>query len=320
MLQSHVEDGQYLTTYTIEPMLELLWTEDATHEDTRYKVLLPVTTPLLSQPPQLIDSKSYYFGSLCFLNILPSFLFIFVADSVPEEQIFKVLLGPFGSDVALMNITFPSEVLSVADCHVRGFNVLEHASPNGSSKVFTLEVPFTDRVVLQMVSFTLNLGNEMQKNKLFCFNLRLCISQQKETGITVYSLHLTFGLLVLPEFTPFSHTAHLEARIVDIGLYWWIMMDSFITKGANFCHHLYFFFLSAVPPSVSGGCDHQNYYILVKYGTPGFSFQTVVGQRTLTSSLAQQYGFKDNGTHFSFTVPFNAPDVVIAVRSESDLF
>ncbi|XP_074471896.1 uncharacterized protein LOC141756224 [Sebastes fasciatus] len=236
--KSHVEDGQYLTTYTIEPMLELLWTEDATHEDTRYKVLLPVTTPLLSQPPQLID------------------------NSVPEEQIFKVLLGPFGSDVALMNITFPSEVLSVADCHVRGFNVLEHASPNGSSKVFTLEVPFTDRVVLQM----------------------------KETGITVYSLHLTFGLLVLPEFTPFSHTAHLEARIVDI-----------------------------VPPSVSGGCDHQNYYILVKYGTPGFSFQTVVGQRTLTSSLAQQYGFKDNGTHFSFTVPFNAPDVVIAAVESSSI-
>lgn len=38
-------------------------------------------------------------------------------------------------------------------------------------------------------------------------------------GITVYSLHLTFGLLVLPEFAPFSHTAYLEAKLVDIGVY-----------------------------------------------------------------------------------------------------
>lgn len=38
-------------------------------------------------------------------------------------------------------------------------------------------------------------------------------------GITVYSLHLTFGLLVLPEFAPFSHTAYLEAKLVDIGMY-----------------------------------------------------------------------------------------------------
>lgn len=77
-------------------------------------------------------------------------------DTVPMERMFKVLLGPVGSDVALMNIAFPSEVLSVADCNLRGFNVLEHMSPNSSTKVFTLNVPFTDRVVLQMVSFTLN--------------------------------------------------------------------------------------------------------------------------------------------------------------------
>lgn len=66
---------------------------------------------------------------------------------------FKVLLGPFGSDVALMNISFPYEVLSVADCIARGFTVLEHMSPNSSSKVFMLEVPFTDPVVSQTVSF-----------------------------------------------------------------------------------------------------------------------------------------------------------------------
>nr|XP_046229753.1 uncharacterized protein LOC124050865 [Scatophagus argus] len=235
--KSHVQDDQYLTTYTIEPMLELLWTEDVTHEDTRYKVLLPITTPLLSRPPRVID------------------------NTVPEERLFKVLLGPFGSDVALMNITFPSEVLTVTDCSARGFNVMEHMSPDGSSKVFTLEVPFKDRVVLQM----------------------------REMGITVYSLHLTFGLLVLPEFAPFSHTAYLEAKLVDI-----------------------------VSPSISGGCDYQNFYILVKYGTHGFNFQTIVGKQMLTAGLAQQYGLMENGTHLSFVVPFSGPAVVFeAVQASS---
>ncbi|XP_039981930.1 uncharacterized protein LOC120789331 [Xiphias gladius] len=235
--KSHVQDDRYLTSYTIEPMLELLWTEDTTHEDTRYKVLLPITTPLLSRPPQVID------------------------NTVPEERIFKVLFGPFGSDVALMNVTFPSEVLSLADCSVRGFNVLEHVSPNSSSKIFTLEVPFMDPVVLK----------------------------SREMGITVYSLHLTFGLLVLPEFAPFSHAAYLEAKLVDI-----------------------------VPPSLSGGCDYQNFYVLVKYGTQGFNFQTIVGKQMLTPGLAQQYRFMENGTHLSFAVPFSAPDVVFeAVESSS---
>ncbi|XP_041815323.1 uncharacterized protein LOC121622432 [Chelmon rostratus] len=233
--KSHVRDGQYLTYYSIEPMLELLWTEDDTHEDTRYKVLLPITTPLLSQPLQVID------------------------NTVPEEQMFKVLLGPFGSDVALMNVTFPSEVLSVADCKVRGINVLEHTSPNSSSKFFTLEVPFTGSVVLQT----------------------------KEMGLMVYALHLTFGLLVLPEFAPFSYTAYLEAKLAD-----------------------------TTPPSISGGCDYQNFYVLVKYGTHGFNFQTIVGKQMLTRGRAQQYRFMENGTHLSFAVPFASPDVVYeAVQS-----
>uniref|UniRef100_A0A8C2ZA76 ZP domain-containing protein n=1 Tax=Cyclopterus lumpus TaxID=8103 RepID=A0A8C2ZA76_CYCLU len=231
--KSLVQNGQYLTTYTIEPMLELLWAEDATHEDIRYKVLLPITTPLLSRPPQVID------------------------NTVPEEQIFKMIFGPFCSDVALKNITFPTEVLSIADCSARGLKVLEHMSPKSCSKVFTLEVPFTYRGVVQM----------------------------KEIGITVYSLHLTFGLLVLPEFAPFAHIAYLETQLA-----------------------------LKVPPSVTGGCDYQNFYVLVKYGTHGFNFQTLVGKQMLTSGLAQQYSFMDNGTHFSFTVPFSAHDAAIEVH------
>ncbi|XP_041661286.1 uncharacterized protein LOC121521400 isoform X2 [Cheilinus undulatus] len=240
--KSHVQDDQYLASYTIEPMIEMLWTEDSTHEDTRYKVLFPITTPLLSQPLQVID------------------------NTVPQEQVFKVLLGPFGTDVALMNITFPSEVLSVADFSVRGFNFLEHMSPNSSSKVFTVEVPFTDPVVQPM----------------------------REKGMTVLSLHMTLGLLVLPEFAPFSHTAYVEARLVDV-----------------------------VPPSISGVCDEHSFYVLVNQGS--MSFQTIVGKQILTPHLAQQYGVVENGTHFSLTVPYSASDVaseavqVSTIRSRLDI-
>ncbi|KAM3603292.1 uncharacterized protein V6R79_020033 [Siganus canaliculatus] len=252
--KSHVENGQYCTTYTIEPMLELLWTEDSTHEDTRYKVLFPITTPLLPQPPHVIN------------------------NTVPGEQQFKVLLGPFSSDVALTSLTFPSEVLTMADCHVRGFNVLEHVSPDGLSKVFTLEVPFTDRGVLQT----------------------------KEEGRSVFSLHLTFGLVVLPELTPFSHPAYLEATFADTTL----------SQNPS---------APPVPPSVSGGCDYENFYILVKYGSDSFNFQTLVGKRVLTPSLAQEYGLMENGTHLSFTVPFSSADVAVeaveaaSIRSRLDV-
>uniref|UniRef100_A0A7N8YKA6 Uncharacterized LOC113137211 n=1 Tax=Mastacembelus armatus TaxID=205130 RepID=A0A7N8YKA6_9TELE len=234
--KSQVQDGQYFIYYTIEPMLELLWIEEAANEDTRYKVFLPITTPLQYQPPQVTD------------------------DTVPEEQIFKVLLGPLGSDVVLINITFPSEVLSVADCNIRGFNIMEHTSPNSSLKVFSLVVPFTDPVVHQT---------------------------KRGPGFTVYSLHLTFGLLVVPEFTQFSHT------------------------------QIFFFFPpSTVPPQIIGGCDHQNFYVLVKYETHGF--QTIIGKQILTPTLAEQYNFIDNGTHFSIVVPFSSPDTKFeAIESSS---
>ncbi|XP_076024138.1 uncharacterized protein LOC143014217 [Genypterus blacodes] len=234
--KSQVKDDQYFMSYSIELMLELLWTEENGQEDTRYKVVFPITTPLMSLPPQVIDR------------------------TVAEERVFKVLLGPLGSDVALMNISLPSEVLSVANCNVRGFNVQEHTSHNGS-KAFTLEVPFTDPAVLHM----------------------------KEAGDMVYALHLTFGLVVLPEFTPFNHSAHLQAALVDV-----------------------------VHPSISGGCNSESFHVLVKYGTPGFNFETIVGKRHLTPGLAQQYSFMENGTHFSVTVPFSAPDAVFeAVESST---
>lgn len=49
-------------------------------------------------------------------------------------------------------------------------------------------------------------------------------------GFIVYSLHLTFGLLVLNEFAPFSHTVYLEATLEEKGLYGCLY--------TNVCHDL----------------------------------------------------------------------------------
>lgn len=57
-MQSHAPDYAYHITYTVEPMLELLWRAENTQADTRYKVLFPITTPLMPRPPHVIDSKS----------------------------------------------------------------------------------------------------------------------------------------------------------------------------------------------------------------------------------------------------------------------
>lgn len=48
--------NQYSVSYMIEPMLELLWTDEATRQDTRYKAFFHIATPLMRQPLQLIDS------------------------------------------------------------------------------------------------------------------------------------------------------------------------------------------------------------------------------------------------------------------------
>ncbi len=59
-MQSHAPDYQYHITYSVEPMLEVLWRVDNTQDDTRYKVLFPITTPLMPRPPHIQDSKSHF--------------------------------------------------------------------------------------------------------------------------------------------------------------------------------------------------------------------------------------------------------------------
>lgn len=36
--------------------------------------------------------------------------------------------------------------------------------------------------------------------------------------MTVFSLHLTFGLLIMPELAQFSHSAYRHAEVADVGM------------------------------------------------------------------------------------------------------
>lgn len=86
--------------------------------------------------------------------LLLFFFLIVLADTVPEKQFFDILLGSFGPDVFLVNISFPAGVLSVEECNTRGFNLMEHPLPGRSLKSFSLQIPFADPHVLQMASFS----------------------------------------------------------------------------------------------------------------------------------------------------------------------
>ncbi|XP_031675012.1 zona pellucida sperm-binding protein 4-like [Oncorhynchus kisutch] len=124
--KSHIQDDQYFVTYTIEPMLELLWIEDVSHENTSYKVLFPITTPPMARPLQV-------------RNYTP-------LDTVPEQAVF--------------------------------------------------------------------------------------VLRRAEQGVTTFTLQLIYGLVIFPEYAPFSHSAVVDAVLLDI-----------------------------VPPSVTGNCDQENFHI-----------------------------------------------------------
>uniref|UniRef100_A0A673BPU6 Uncharacterized protein n=1 Tax=Sphaeramia orbicularis TaxID=375764 RepID=A0A673BPU6_9TELE len=116
--KSHALDYQYHITYTIEPMLEVLWKSVKTQEDTRYKILGVNLT------------------------------FCFSPDAVPEDRVFDVHMWNFLYDVELVNITFSSGVFTVEECNAMGFAVQDHRFPNGT-KSFSLKVPFDAAVVLK---------------------------------------------------------------------------------------------------------------------------------------------------------------------------
>lgn len=75
---------------------------------------------------------------------------LFLVDTIPEERVFNAQLGPLLHDMELLNITFPTGVLTVEECNARGFTIQEHRFSNGT-KSYSLQVPFSDDVVLKHV-------------------------------------------------------------------------------------------------------------------------------------------------------------------------
>ncbi|KAB5540071.1 hypothetical protein PHYPO_G00097150 [Pangasianodon hypophthalmus] len=236
--KSIVLDYEHHVTYSIEPMLEMLWREGKS-EITRYKVHYPIITPPEPRPPHVTDNTG--------------------ADS----DVFKIMLGSFLPDVELLNVTLSTGVMSVEEANGKGFNVQEHLFTNGS-KAFSIEIPFSDPAVLRRTN--VNPVN------------------------IVYSLSLTFGLLVLPEYSPFSHSALVEATREDI-----------------------------TTLHMNGVCDDKNFYITIGHRNQGINFHVRVGTRDLSADFSTEYSVKENGTHLNMTVPFLAQDVVFEKADQSSV-
>uniref|UniRef100_A0A8C2YVE1 ZP domain-containing protein n=1 Tax=Cyclopterus lumpus TaxID=8103 RepID=A0A8C2YVE1_CYCLU len=118
---------QYHITYIVEPMLEVLWRTTVAHDDTRYKVLFPITTPLILQALHIQE------------------------NTIPDAREFNVVLGPLLPDVVLRNITFFTTVLTVEESNARGFTVQEHHYTNGTKSISVL-VSFDADIVLKDAS------------------------------------------------------------------------------------------------------------------------------------------------------------------------
>ncbi|XP_062406280.1 uncharacterized protein LOC134097420 [Sardina pilchardus] len=138
--KSRAHKRRYHTTFTIEPMVELLWRASGGSDETRYKVLYPITTPPVPRPPHVTDYT--------------------VAE---EGGVFKMVLGMFLPDVELTSITIGSAEITALEAAANGFDIRQHGFPNGS-KAFSLEVPFTHPAVIKEIPnvrttiYTLDLG------------------------------------------------------------------------------------------------------------------------------------------------------------------
>ncbi|MGH0188866.1 UNVERIFIED_CONTAM: hypothetical protein FKN15_031667 [Acipenser sinensis] len=156
---------------------------------------------------------------------------------------------PVGADGGYYKVG--PETLTVPEANLKGYNVQEHVFPNGS-KTYTLQVPFEDPNVKQKVT---------------------------PPDTRTYILPLTYLLNIVPENTPFTHPAVVEAILKDI-----------------------------IPPTVTGYCDGAAFYTMVTYGNMGRNWVPFAGSRELGGSLLALYKYNANATNFWMTVPYNSVD------------
>lgn len=147
-------DNQYHVTYSVEPMLEMLWMEGKS-EITRYKVHYPIITPPQLRPPHITSGELFktdmkIYNCSKFSNSQLRLLSFPLSDTHSDSEVFRITLGSFLPDVELFNLTLTTGVMSVEEANNRGFNVQQHLFPNGS-KAFSMEVPFSHPAVLRTV-------------------------------------------------------------------------------------------------------------------------------------------------------------------------
>ncbi|MGH0125717.1 UNVERIFIED_CONTAM: hypothetical protein FKN15_027312 [Acipenser sinensis] len=102
------------------------------------------------------------------------------------------------------------------------------------------------------------------------------IPQVTPPDTRTYILPLTYLLNIVPEKTPFTHPAVVEAIVKDI-----------------------------IPP-VTRYCDSAAFYTMVTYDNMGRNWIPFVGSRELGGILLALYKYNANFTNFWMTVPYNS--------------
>lgn len=165
-------------------------------------------------------------------------------------------------------------------------------------------------ITVQRTHFSIVLTNWMPLNMIALIG---CCTFLQNVGPMnmVYSLSLTFGLLVLPEYAPFSLPALVQASHKDFCKYEHVKGTEQWLVGWTWSDLLYF---CTAMLTMDGVCNDEHFYITIEHRNQGIPFHVKVGKRTLTADLYAAYGVKENATHMTMAVPFLAQDVVFEVQ------
>ncbi|KAJ1149545.1 hypothetical protein NDU88_002352 [Pleurodeles waltl] len=134
--KSHVINGEYSITYSVNIFLQNEWTDDKWGQ-TRQTIIKDITTPFKPYPPIVIN------------------------ETIPATRMFSVTVGVFLQDVNLVFITIGSMKLTPAEANARGYLISKLQHPDGRFS-YRVNVPFDDPNVDKKVSwpftiYTLNL-------------------------------------------------------------------------------------------------------------------------------------------------------------------
>ncbi|XP_043920830.1 uncharacterized protein LOC122796430 [Protopterus annectens] len=179
--KSHVFNGQYVVTYSIELFLEHVW-KDNLWEETRHVIVNPVTTPLMLRSAAIIN------------------------NTIPDTKIFNVTVGPFLGDVQLINITVGTQILTIDDARLNGYSIDFEKYPNGSI-AFVLKVPFDKDGI--------DVEYETEDIRLYTLNITLGLSvlPWNETFAEVVVVVAAVRDAVLPTATGYCDNYYLYLSV-----------------------------------------------------------------------------------------------------------